>query len=149
MFRKILRFFDKFEDHTRHQLSRIPLVYAFLAGTGVVIFWRGIWHLADDIGMSSFGSIVFAVIARFVYEFTTSLLIFLEKTAKGNNQKSCTAKNSTTAFTIPLSLTLCKYPKYAKARSNTTKLTKKSVPITETETKRIVEIKSSNSLDSL
>lgn len=62
MFRKIFKFFDRFEDHARHELTKIPLIYAFLAGTGVVIFWRGIWHLADDIGMSSIGSIFFALI---------------------------------------------------------------------------------------
>ncbi len=45
---KILSWFDKLEDTTRHRLSRRPILYAFIGGVGVVIFWRGIWHLADQ-----------------------------------------------------------------------------------------------------
>lgn len=45
--RKIIHFFDKLEDVIRRALSRRPLVYALIGGTGVVLFWRGIWHLAD------------------------------------------------------------------------------------------------------
>src|SRR3989338_9252294 len=46
---KILRFFDKLEDRVRGRLSRTPIVYAFVGGIAVVIFWRGIWHLADEL----------------------------------------------------------------------------------------------------
>ena len=43
----ILKFFDKLEDKTRAKLSRIPLLYAFIGGVGIVLFWRGVWHTAD------------------------------------------------------------------------------------------------------
>lgn len=44
---KILRFFDRFEDKVREHLSRVPIIYAVVGGVTVVIFWRGIWEIAD------------------------------------------------------------------------------------------------------
>lgn len=46
---KILKFFDKFEDRVREHLSRIPIIYAVVGGVTVVIFWRGIWEIADHL----------------------------------------------------------------------------------------------------
>ena len=45
--RSLLKFFDKFEDRTREELSRVPIVYGIIGGTAIVLFWRGIWHTAD------------------------------------------------------------------------------------------------------
>lgn len=39
--------FDKLEDKVRSFLSRRPIWYALIAGVGVVLFWRGVWHTAD------------------------------------------------------------------------------------------------------
>ena len=39
--------FDKMEDHIRARLARHPFVYTFIGGAGVVLFWRGVWHIAD------------------------------------------------------------------------------------------------------
>lgn len=47
MKKNILSFFDRLEDKTRSKLSHFPLFYAFLAGIGVVLFWRGVWHTTD------------------------------------------------------------------------------------------------------
>jgi hypothetical protein len=47
---------DKLEDHVRGFLSHYPIVYAFVGGIGVVIFWRGVWHTADYI-MGSFTAV--------------------------------------------------------------------------------------------
>ena len=47
MIKKILNFFDKFEDHTREHLSRYPVVYTFIGAISIVLFWRGVWHTAD------------------------------------------------------------------------------------------------------
>jgi hypothetical protein len=49
MLEKIWVFFDKLEDRTRRWFSRWPLLYAFIGGTAVVLFWRGIWHTMDFI----------------------------------------------------------------------------------------------------
>lgn len=46
--KRVVKFFDKLEDKIRAQLSRYPLIYALIGGTGVILFWRGIWHTADE-----------------------------------------------------------------------------------------------------
>jgi hypothetical protein len=40
-------FFDKLEDKIRARLSRHPILYTFIGGFGVVLFWRGVWHTGD------------------------------------------------------------------------------------------------------
>lgn len=45
--RSIIRFFDKAEDRVRQRLSRYPIIYALFGGTGIVLFWRGVWHTFD------------------------------------------------------------------------------------------------------
>jgi len=47
MFKFIYRFFDKLEDHVRGWLSHYPILYAIVGGTGIVLFWRGVWHTMD------------------------------------------------------------------------------------------------------
>jgi uncharacterized membrane protein len=47
MLKQILDFFDKFEDHVRIHLSRFPILYTFIGGIAIVLFWRGVWHTAD------------------------------------------------------------------------------------------------------
>src|SRR6185369_3999840 len=47
MIKNIITFFDKFEDNIRSHLSRYPIVYTFIGGIAVVLFWRGVWHTAD------------------------------------------------------------------------------------------------------
>lgn len=47
MFKRIIKFFDKLEDRVRGGLSHNPILYGFLGGVGVVLFWRGVWHTAD------------------------------------------------------------------------------------------------------
>ncbi|MBU2082030.1 hypothetical protein KKH14_01235, partial [Patescibacteria group bacterium] len=42
------RFFDKLEDKVRSRLSRRPILYAFLSGIGTVLFFRGVWMIADE-----------------------------------------------------------------------------------------------------
>jgi low affinity Fe/Cu permease len=40
-------YFDKFEDGVRGYLSKRPILYTFIGGVAIVLFWRGIWHTAD------------------------------------------------------------------------------------------------------
>ncbi len=47
MIKKIVNFFDKFEDVVRGHLSRYPIIYTIIGGTAIVLFWRGVWHTAD------------------------------------------------------------------------------------------------------
>ncbi|HZS43052.1 MAG TPA: hypothetical protein VFA52_02415 [Candidatus Paceibacterota bacterium] len=46
---KLYRFFDHLEDHIRSALSHHPFVYTFVGGVGIVLFWRGVWIIADEI----------------------------------------------------------------------------------------------------
>lgn len=46
---KIVNFFDKLEDRVRAALSRRPIIYACIGGTSIVLFWRGVWMVADSI----------------------------------------------------------------------------------------------------
>lgn len=48
---RIIQFFDRLEDKVRARLSRYPILYGFLGGIGVVLFWRGVWHTADLISL--------------------------------------------------------------------------------------------------
>lgn len=57
-----MRFFDKLEDYVRTRLSRRPILYALVGGIGVVLFWRGVWMMADELGISSVGSFVWSLI---------------------------------------------------------------------------------------
>jgi len=47
MTNKIVTFFDKLEDKIRGHLSRFPILYTFIGGIAIVLFWRGVWHTAD------------------------------------------------------------------------------------------------------
>lgn len=46
MIHHLIKALDHLEDHVRQYLSKRPLVYALIAGVGVVLFWRGVWDLA-------------------------------------------------------------------------------------------------------
>lgn len=62
MLKQIIKFFDKLEDHVRFRLSRTPIIYALIGGVGIVLFWRGVWLLADDIGLGHVASLVISIV---------------------------------------------------------------------------------------
>lgn len=47
----IIKFFDKLEDKVRRWFSRWPILYGFIGGIGIVLFWRGVWHTADFVSV--------------------------------------------------------------------------------------------------
>ena len=47
IFKKVFRFFDRLEDRLRSRLSHWPILYAFVGGIGVVLFWKGVWEAAE------------------------------------------------------------------------------------------------------
>ncbi len=61
MTKRILNFFDKLEDKTRGKLSHFPIIYAFIGGIGVVLFWRGVWHTTDFLTMWLLGEADFSI----------------------------------------------------------------------------------------
>lgn len=80
MLKKLIRFFDKLEDRARGKLSHLPFLYAFLGGVGVVLFWRGVWNIADDVNLGSIfsliiGSAILLITGVFVSVFVGNRLI--------------------------------------------------------------------------
>ncbi len=80
LIKKFVDFFDKTEDKIRTKLSHYPILYAFIGGTGIVLFWRGVWHTADDMGVGSIisliiGVFILIVVGLFVTEFLGNRLI--------------------------------------------------------------------------
>ena len=63
--RKILnvihKIVDRIEEKARLKLVHHPLVYAIIGSVGIVSIWRGIWHISDDWGVSSWGSLIFGM----------------------------------------------------------------------------------------
>lgn len=62
MFKKIFYFPDKIEDGIRLYLSRRPIIYSLIGGIGIVLFWRGIWDLSEEIGITSLGSLLISLV---------------------------------------------------------------------------------------
>lgn len=60
--KKIIRFFDLLEDKIRKFLSQWPIAYAIVGLIGIVLTWRGIWHLADDIKLGGFISAILGIL---------------------------------------------------------------------------------------
>ncbi len=61
IFNKVNYFLNCIGSKFRHQLSHFPLVYAFLGSIGVVLIWRGIWHIADNMKMSGLSSLSWGI----------------------------------------------------------------------------------------
>lgn len=57
--KNVVTFFDKLEDKVRSFLSKRPILYGLITSFGIVLVWRGIWHMADSVvvlsGPISFG----------------------------------------------------------------------------------------------
>jgi low affinity Fe/Cu permease len=67
-------FFDRLVDKTRHELSKHPIVYAFIGGLATVLFWRGVWEFANYFPFLTPGvSIVISVV---VLIFTGTFVSF-------------------------------------------------------------------------
>src|SRR3989338_2815467 len=79
---KIYKFFDKLEDKVRGQLSLVPIIYGIIGGTAIVMFWRGVWHLADSFEQSGgiwalvFGAPVSVVLSAIVLLLTGLFVSF-------------------------------------------------------------------------
>ena len=59
---KLIKFFDNLEDMIRKYLSRHPRVYALVGSIGIILLWRGVWHIADDLDMSGSTSAILGIV---------------------------------------------------------------------------------------
>jgi len=80
MINKILKFFDKLEDRIRATLSHYTVLYALIGGVAIVLFWRGVWKLADEIGLGwflsiSISAVVLLLTGLFVSFFVGDLIV--------------------------------------------------------------------------
>jgi len=48
MLKKIIRYFDKWEDRNRAWLSRHTILYALISAVGIVLLWKGVWEIAEE-----------------------------------------------------------------------------------------------------
>lgn len=60
--KKIFKFFDRLEDKIRVALSHYVVLYALIGGISIVLFWRGVWMMADDMMLSGFASVLISTI---------------------------------------------------------------------------------------
>lgn len=81
MLKKIVVFFDHLEDWSRKHLSKYPIFYAFVGGVGIVMFWRGVWHTADEYSFLTgpvslvIGSLILLMTGIFVSAFIGSRIL--------------------------------------------------------------------------
>jgi len=73
--KKIVRFFDRLEDKVRARLSHYPIIYSMVAGFAIVIFWRSVWHLADEFQLASFPSLIISVVVLLMTGVFTSFFV--------------------------------------------------------------------------
>ena len=75
MLKGIIHFFDKIEDKVRGRLSHYPIIYAIVGGIGIVLFWRGVWNIADTFNVSGPASLLLGVAMLLVTGLFVSFFI--------------------------------------------------------------------------
>lgn len=62
MVKRIVHFFDKLEDKVRITLSHRPILYAIVGGVGIILFWKGVWEIAEAFPfLYGMGSVILGV----------------------------------------------------------------------------------------
>jgi len=72
---KFRNYFYQIEGKIRNRLSHHPLVYALIGSVGIVLIWRGIWHLADNINMPAWISLVLGILIAAVSGLFVSFFV--------------------------------------------------------------------------
>jgi len=75
LIKDIKRSIEYIEMKVRHTLSHWPIVYAFLGSIGVVLIWRGVWVIADNINMSGWLSLFLGVLISVVIGLFVSFFV--------------------------------------------------------------------------
>lgn len=72
---EVVKVYNRFEIKLRHKLSHWPILYAFIGSIGVILIWRGVWMIADDIGMSGFVSMALGVFISIITGLLVSFFV--------------------------------------------------------------------------
>lgn len=85
------------EEKARKFFERIPFIQAFLAGVGVIIFWRGIWEWLDQNNVSPLVSVIIgtgilAGVGVFVQTFLGNTIIIREVRHEERSGKAAVQK---------------------------------------------------------
>ena len=80
MFRPITNFLLRIENNARAFFEQVPFIQAFLAGVGVIIFWRGVWEWLDLMGVTPLisvllGSLILGGVGVFLQTFIGNTII--------------------------------------------------------------------------
>lgn len=72
--------FLSIEEKARKYFEQFPFIHAFLAGVGVILFWRGTWEIADMYKLNPFtsvfiGILILGAIGLFVQTFVGNAII--------------------------------------------------------------------------
>ncbi len=72
--------FLNIEERARKYFEQFPFIHAFLAGVGVILFWRGTWEIADIYRLNPFTSVVVGIlilggIGLFIQTFVGNAII--------------------------------------------------------------------------
>ncbi len=81
--KSITKTFLDIEEKARQFFVRIPFIQAFLAGIGVIIFWRGVWEGLDRIGVTPvnsiiLGALILGAVGVFIQTFIGNTIIIRE-----------------------------------------------------------------------
>lgn len=76
----VTNIFLRIEERARTYFERVPFLHAFLGGVGVVLFWRGVWEIADRIHIDPVvsivvGSLLLGAIGLFLHTFVGNAII--------------------------------------------------------------------------
>lgn len=76
----VTNIFLRIEERARTYFERVPFLHAFLGGVGVVLFWRGVWEIADRMHIDPIvsivvGSLLLGAIGLFLHTFVGNAII--------------------------------------------------------------------------
>ncbi len=73
---RLISYFDKLEDKIRARLSHAPILYSFIGGVGIVLFWKGVWEMAEAVDLlDGFGSLFLGTIILLMTGLLVSFFI--------------------------------------------------------------------------
>lgn len=95
--RSITNFFLDIEERARRFFVRFPFVQAFVAGIGVIIFWRGVWEFLDRQGITPgmsiiLGSALLGSVGVFIQTFIGNTIIIRNVKQEENREKKVLEK---------------------------------------------------------